>query len=190
MGNPPGTMPARSLIDAAQWATRDDQARAIIAAGFQQRLICADDITPVLTHMPRAHRRALITEAVADGSAGAHSLPEAEFLRLCRRARLPTPVLQHRRDDAAGHPRYLDAYFADYRVHVEIDGRQHTDVRQWWDDMHRQNDLWIAGDRVLRFPAWTIRHHTDEVRAQLTAALRSAGWHENPPARKQKRSAS
>jgi very-short-patch-repair endonuclease len=179
MGNPPGTMPARSLIDAAQWATRDDQARAIIAAGFQQRLVSSDDITPVLARMPRARRRALIAEAVADGSAGAHSVPEADFLRLCRRAGLPVPALQHRRDDATGRRRYLDAYFTDFRVHVEVDGGQHTDVRQWWDDMQRQNELWIAGDRVLRFPSWAIRHRSDEVRAQLTAALSAAGWRPN-----------
>jgi hypothetical protein len=40
---------------------------------------------------------------------------------------------------------------------VEIDGAHHMDVRRWADDMLRQNQVWIAGDRILRFPAWLVR---------------------------------
>ena len=175
-GSPPGTRSARSLIDAAQWATSDDRARAIIAAGFQQRLVRADDINSVLGRTLRARRRAVIVEAVRDAAAGAHSLPEAEFLRLCRRARLPVPDLQHRRKDRDGKQCYLDAYFSEWGVHVEIDGGQHVDVRHWWADMRRQNELWIPGDRVLRFPAWAIRHRPQDVTAQVRAALSASGW--------------
>jgi hypothetical protein len=174
LGDPPGTKAARSLIDAAQWAATDERALAIIAAGFQQRLVTPGDITTVLARMPRANRRALLAASVAD--AGAHSMPEAAFLRLCRRAGFPPPSLQHMRRDDAGNRRYLDAYFAEWGLHVEIDGGQHMDVRQWWADMARQNALWIPGDRVLRFPSWAIRHHPDQVTAQLRAALYAAGW--------------
>jgi hypothetical protein len=181
LGSPPGTRPARSLIDAAQWAPDDDRARAIVAAGLQQRLVRADDMQAVLTRMPRARRRALIVEAVRDAVAGAHSLPEADFLRLCRRDGLPTPSMQHARRDGEGRQRYLDAYFAEWGVHVEIDGGQHTDVAQWWADMRRQNALWIPGDRVLRFPAWAIRNRPAEVATQIRAALIAAGWPAAPP---------
>jgi hypothetical protein len=51
LGNPPGTIPARSLIDAAQWAGSDDRARAIVASGFQQRLVDADHMNLVLTRI-------------------------------------------------------------------------------------------------------------------------------------------
>jgi very-short-patch-repair endonuclease len=170
-GRPPGTMPARSLIDAAQWASSDQRSWAVIAAGFQQRLVRADDIRPVLARMPRVRRRALIEEAIIWSAGGAHSSAEADFLRLCRRARLPEPTLQSSRQDTLGRRNYLDAYFPDHGLHIEIDGGHHTDVQQWWADMHRQNQLWIPGDRVLRFPAWAVRHRPDEVIAQLRAAL-------------------
>ena len=107
--------------------------------------------------MPRVHRRGLIEEAVADARGGAHSLPEARFLRLCRDAGLPASACQVRRVDSSGRRRYLDACFDEWQVHVEIDGGHHMDVRQWWADMKRQNDLWIPGGRVLRFPAWAVR---------------------------------
>lgn len=61
IGRPPRTRIARSLIDAAQWAGTDTHARAIIAAGFQQRLVRGDDVTRVLDRLPRARRRHVMT---------------------------------------------------------------------------------------------------------------------------------
>lgn len=176
VGQPQRTMPARSLVDAAQWATSDDEARAVIAAGFQQRLVGGDDVHRVLDRMPRARRRELIRATASDAAGGAHSLAELDFLGLVRRAGLPEPSRQVLRHDAAGRRRYLDVWFAQWRVHVEIDGGQHLDPRTAWADMQRQNDLWADGDRVLRFPAWAVRNDPDRVIAQLRAALRSAGW--------------
>jgi hypothetical protein len=42
--------------------------------------------------------------------------------------------------------------------------------------MKRQNDLWIAGVRVLRFPAWLVRERPAEVVTQVREALMAAGW--------------
>jgi very-short-patch-repair endonuclease len=176
LGSPPCTNAARSVVDAAQWAPTDHDARSIVAAGFQQRLVGCDDVHKVLRRMPRARRRSLIVEIATDARGGSHSLPEAEFRQLCRRYRLPMPTRQLRRTDPSGRSRYLDAYFEEWRLHVEIDGSQHMDVRSWWADMRRQNELWIPGDRVLRFPSWAIRQRPAEVAEQVRAALMAAGW--------------
>jgi hypothetical protein len=50
------------------------------------------------------------------------------------------------------------------------------DARQWAADLRRQNDVWIAGDRILRFAAFDLRTRPDAVAAQLRAALEAAGW--------------
>ncbi|MEU8286944.1 DUF559 domain-containing protein [Micromonospora sp. NPDC048905] len=176
VGQPRRTMPARSIVDAAQWAGDDQQARAIVAAAFQQRLVAADDLHLVVERLPRVRRRQLILATAADAAGGSHSLPELDFLCLIRRAGLPEPTRQKIRYDETGRRRYLDAYFEQWRVHIEVDGGQHLDPRAWWADMRRQNDLWIEGDRVLRFPAWAIRAKPDEVVTQLRAALGAAGW--------------
>ena len=42
-------------------------------------------------------------------------------------------------------------------------GAHHLDVRHRAADMRRQNDVWLSGDRVLRFPAWWMRAHPEEV---------------------------
>ncbi len=169
-------MPARSVVDAAGWARTDEEAQAFVAAAFQQRLVGGDDLHRVLDRMPRARRRRLILRTADDAAGGAHSLAELDFLSLVRRGGLPEPTRQKVRYDAAGRRRYLDVYFDRWRLHVEIDGGQHLDPRTAWTDMRRQNDLWIEGDRILRFPAWVVRNAPDEVLAQLRAALTAAGW--------------
>jgi hypothetical protein len=176
---PPYTFEVRSVVDAAQWAASDDEAAAIIAAAYQQRLVAGDELAVAVARMPAVRRRRLILAVAADAAGGSHSLPEVEFLRGCRAARLPVPSRQVVRIDAGGRRQYLDAYFEQYRLHVEIDGGQHTDARQWWADMRRQNELWVAGDRVLRFPSFVIRHRRDEWVPQVRAALIAGGW--NPP---------
>ena len=176
VGGPPRTKPARSVVDAAQWARTDDEARAVIAAAYQQRLVAHRDIEDVLRRLRRARRRALIMQTAADAAGGAHSLAEIDFVALCRAHDLPEPARQVLRRDSSGRRRYLDALFDEWQVQVEIDGGQHHDPRSAWSDMRRQNDLWIAGDRVLRFPAWALRHDPSSVMRQVRAALTAAGW--------------
>lgn len=176
MRRPPRTSIARSLVDAAQWAHSDDAARAIVAAGFQQRLVRLDEITATLHRMPRAHRRRLVLQTAVDAAGGAHSLAEIDLARICRRHRLPAPTHQQSRRDNQGRHRWLDAYWEEWRLQVEVDGGHHMEVREWWADMQRQNALWVAGERVLRFPTWALRHQPDEVAEQIRFALVAAGW--------------
>jgi len=167
---------ARSVVDAAAWARTDDDARAVVAAAFQQRRVCLADIEAVAAALSRSHRRALVLQTARYSAGGAHSISELDLVQICRRHRIPTPDQQVRRADSTGRNRYLDAYWKRWRLHVEIDGSFHLEVRTWWNDMRRQNDVWISGDRVLRFPAWALRSRPAEVAAQIRKALRAAGW--------------
>jgi very-short-patch-repair endonuclease len=134
------------------------------------------EIQAVPDRLPRARRRAAIIAAAHDAAGGSHSLAEIDYLRLSRKHGLPEPTRQAVRRDAAGTRRYLDVYYEEWGVHVEIDGAQHNDPRQQWADMKRQNEIWIKGDRVLRFPAHLIRHRPADLFAQVRAALIAGGW--------------
>jgi very-short-patch-repair endonuclease len=174
---PPGTAPPpRSAVDAAQWARADDEARSLVAAACQQCLVTPEELLAVAHRMPRARRRALVAQTANDAAGGAGALSEINLVRLCRRARLPMPDLQERRKDAAGRVRYLDAYWRQFRLHVEVDGGHHMEVAHWERDMRRQNDIWIEGDRILRFSAYQVRHRPLEVADQIRRALVAAGW--------------
>ncbi len=176
VGRPPRTTTARALVDAAGWAPTVREAQQVLAAGCQQRRVLPEEVSAVLRRMPRAPRRRLIRQTIDDIAGGAQALSEIDFVRLCRRAGLPRPDLQQHRADAAGRTRWLDAYWREWGVHVEIDGAHHMDVRQWTADMQRQNDIWTAGDRILRFPAWLVRAHPDQVADTVRRALIAAGW--------------
>ena len=111
-----------------------------------------------------------------DAAGGAHSLGELGALRLIRAAGLPEPTSQHVRRDTSGRRRYLDLYWAEWGLHVEIDGAHHLDARQAWLDAERHNQLWTAGDRVLRFPVWVVRERPSRFIDDVRRALVAAGW--------------
>ena len=175
-GRPPRTTIARSIVDAAAWARTDNEARLVLAAACQQRRVMPSQVLQVLAGMPTVRRRRLLRTTLADIAGGAQALAEIDLLALCRRLRLPVPDQQVRRVDGDGRNRYLDAYWKRWRLHVEIDGAHHMPAEHWAADMLRQNELWIAGDRVLRFPAWLLRERPAEVAHQIHTALHAAGW--------------
>nr|MDT0663491.1 hypothetical protein [Micromonospora sp. DSM 115978] len=173
---PMRTTMARALVDAAQWAASDREAQELLATGCQQRLVTTGELAKALDQMPQVPRRELIRLTIDDVAGGAEALSEIDFVRLCRRHQLPPPDLQERRSDGEGRNRYLDAYWREWRLHVEIDGAHHMDARQWAADMHRQNEVWLTGDRILRFTAFDVRTRPAFVASQLHAALVAAGW--------------
>lgn len=173
---PPRTTVARAAVDAAVWATRAGGARLALAAACQQGKVRPEEIFEVLAVRRGLPRLRMINATMLDIAGGAQALSEINLVELCRRFTLPAPDLQTKRKDASGRIRYLDAYWRRWRLHVEIDGAHHMDVAQWADDMLRQNQVWISGDRILRFPAALIRERPGLVAGQLDAALVAAGW--------------
>jgi uncharacterized protein DUF559 len=168
---PPRTRPARSLVDAAAWMGTDNGARAVLAAGVQQRLVRVEDLRQVLERRPGLRRHSLIATTLSDIAGGAEALSELDFCRLTRRFGLPEPDRQAIRQDAGGRRRWLDAYWERARLVVEVDGFWHMEAHAWWADMRRDNDLTVSGLRVLRFPAFVVRDHPEVVAAQIRAAL-------------------
>jgi hypothetical protein len=174
--DPPCTQAPRSVVDAASWARSDNEARTIVAMAFQQRLVGRDQIERVLRRLPTAPRRNLIHRTALDAQDGSHTISELDLVTLCRQGGLPVPSRQIIRPDATGRKRYLDAYFDEWGIRLEIDGAHHMDVDYWWDDMRRGNALAVVGEMVLRFAAWVVREHPADVVNQIRDALLAAGW--------------
>jgi very-short-patch-repair endonuclease len=168
---PPRTRIARSIVDAAAWAATDRGARAILAAGVQQRLTRVADLNGVIERSSRMRRRQLMLRTLADVAGGAEALSELDFCHLVRRFGLPEPDRQMLRQDGQGR-RWLDAVWEKERLVVEVDGRWHMDTRAWWADMQRDNELTVDGYRVLRFPAFVVRENPEVVAMLIGRALR------------------
>jgi hypothetical protein len=165
-GLPPRSPIAEALVDAATWARTDAAAVGVLAAGVQQRLV-----TAAALRVPAARsfgRRALLRAVCADLEGGAEALSEIRLGPIAAIAGLPEPTRQAVRTDAAGRRRYLDADFGAFAV--EIDGMPHLEVRRHAADLQRQNDLALAGERILRFSALSVRTDVCSVARQLRQA--------------------
>jgi very-short-patch-repair endonuclease len=174
---PRRTRIARSLVDAAAWMPTDRGAMAVLAAGVQQRLVRAEDLSQVVERVETLRRRGLMAGILADIAGGAQALSELDFTRqVVRRHRLPEPSRQVARRDGHGRQRWIDVLWDEWKIIVEIDGAQHADPLQRWDDMERDNGLNIDGYRTLRFPAWRIRQDPTSVATEVLKALREAGY--------------
>ena len=175
---PRRTRMARSLIDAAVWMPTERGALAVLAAGVQQRRTRVQDLREVIERIgARLPRKNLIIAALDDIDGGAQALSELDFTRkVIKQFGLPEPSRQAGRKDERGRQRWIDAAWEDWKVIVEIDGAQHIEAQQYWDDMDRENDLKLDGYVVLRFPAWLVRRHPDHVAATILRALRKAGY--------------
>ena len=141
------TTPARTLIDLRRVAAPDLYRRALRQAEF---------------------RGLNLTGLHTDGT---RSEPEAEFLRLCRRYRLPMPEVNRR----------IGPYTADFLwradgVVVEVDGWTAHRGRQAFEDDHGRDLFLLArGYAVLRFTARQIRDDPAAVAAAVRQALQSSG---------------
>jgi len=174
---PKRTRIARSLVDAASWMATDLGAMAVLAAGVQQGRTRVTDLRSVLDRIETVRRRRLMYDVLGDIEGGAQALSELDFTRkVIRQFRLPEPNRQVGRRDSRNRQRWIDVIFDDYKVAIEIDGAQHMEPLDQWDDMERDNDLNIDGYRVLRFPAWLIRRNPEYVARKILEALRRGGY--------------
>lgn len=165
---------APALVVAAGSMNSPRSACGILAAGVQQRLVSADELTAALKAAPRVRHRATLRLAVLDIGQGSEALSEIDFIRLCRRHGLPEPTRQAIRITRQGSRRYLDAEWTrrdGTRVVVEIDGALHLTVTSWQADQLRQNEIVLANSIVLRYPSIVLRTEEHVVIDQLRRAL-------------------
>lgn len=119
----------------------------------------------------RSPRRAFLDAVIRDVCTGAQSLGEIDFAVLCRAAGLPEPTRQAVRVTATGAA-YLDVWWEDLHVIVEIEGAHHTQGLTAVGDALRQNDLVLRDhDIFLRLPVLGLRVDRAAFMAQVGAAL-------------------
>lgn len=96
---------------------------------------------------------------------------ELDLARLCRESGLPAPTRQAVRT-APGGKVYLDAWWDDAGVHVEVQGAHHYQGIAVVDDALRANEVVIAEDATsLQIPVLALRLEPARCMDQLTRAL-------------------
>ena len=174
-GGIPRSRPAVAAVRGALWAVSDRQATLLLTMTVQQGVVPAADIGIELLRIRRDKRRSLLHAVVLDLLDGAGSLGELDVARLLCQRGLPRPDRQVLRRD--GRRRYyLDLYWHQWKLVVEIDGIQHAWAENVVGDALRQNALSIDGDTVLRLPLLGLRLAADDFLDQIETALVARGW--------------
>lgn len=172
-GGIPRTRPEVAAVHGALWAKTDRQATYLLTVVVQQGLTRPEDLGRALLAVRRDKRRTLLHEVVNDLLDGGRALGELDVVRELRRRGLPPPVQQALRKGKRGRY-YLDLYWPELHLVVEIDGIHHACAQNVVDDALRQNSLAMAGDTVLRVPLLGLRLRPVEFYDQIEEALRSA----------------
>lgn len=175
-----GAGPPRSPVPVAAvrhalWARSDREAALALTMVVQQELTTAEELGRAMLRVRRDRRRKFIHGVLLDLIGGVRSLGELDVARECRRRGLPEPDRQVLRKGRNG-TYYLDVYWDDWHVVVEIDGIQHILAPQVVADALRQNDISLQDNLVLRLPLLGLRVTPDAFFAQIEQALTSKGW--------------
>lgn len=171
----PRTRNEVAAVRSALWARSDKEATYLLTLAVQQGLTTPDQLGDELLRIRRDKRRLLLHAVVNDLLDGARSLGEIDVGRELRRRGLPAPTRQVLRLDRARRY-YLDLFWPELSLVVEIDGIHHAWAENVVGDALRQNALALDGDTVLRLPLLGLRLQPDEFFGQIERAMRSAGW--------------
>ncbi len=164
-----------AAVRAASWARSDRRAALLLVMTAQQRIARGVDIAAQLPRFARLRRRSVIAGVLADVCDGVQALGELDFARECRRRGLPAPSRQTVRRGLRGRV-YLDVYFDEFGVIVEIEGAHHDLTLNAVDDAMRQNALTTGRDCLLRIPVMGLRIEADAFMGQVERALVARGW--------------
>lgn len=152
----PRTTSEWATIRAAQWARTDRTGVLIICMVVQQRLVRPEQLLSAWFTTRGGPRRELLDTAMRDICDGAHSLGELDFSALCRARGFPAPTRQEVCLGPGGRV-YLDAFWEDIGLVVEVDGGHHALALAPIDDALRQNEVTLSDKVVLRVPVLGLR---------------------------------
>lgn len=169
----PRTRVPVAAIRGALWAKSDRQAALLLSMAIEQGMTTAAHLGEELLRIKKDKRRLFLHAIVNDLLDGVRALGELDMARELRKRGLPPPTHQVIRKGKRGRY-YLDLYWPDLGVVVELDGIQHTWAENVVNDALRHNDIALARDVVLRVPLLGLRLQPNDFYAQIGQALNEA----------------
>lgn len=166
------TKPPVAAVRAAEWARTTRAAATILAMSVQQRLVSPAALLDRWESVGRSRRRKVLDGVIRDIADGAHSINELDVGAACRARGLPEPSRQEVRTGARGRV-YLDLFWDEEKLHVEIQGAHHFVGLKVVDDSLRLNDLAIRSSDLisLQIPILGWRVSPEPFLDQIEAGL-------------------
>lgn len=177
---PPQTTLEETVLDLAARAVSPEGAVAWPIAACQRRLTTPARIVEALGERGRVKWRRDLADAVTETRAGVQSPLELRYLRhVERRHRLPRGVRQAL-VIRGSRRQYLDVWYPDYKVIVELDGILAHPAHARQEDARRDNANALSGNQTLRYGWVPVAYHACEVALEVATLLALRGWSGTP----------
>lgn len=179
--NLPRTRIEDTVLDLVAAAATFDRAYAWVARAVSRKLVTVDALRAALATRRRIRWRAWLNDALEDAADGVYSSLERRYVRDVERAhRLPKSHHQARQQ-FNGKVQYLDNWYPDHKVVVEIDGPAfHQNERVQLDKDRDNVNLALTGVKTHRFGPVGVTERACETAALIAATLQRNGWRGSP----------
>lgn len=173
---PPRTTIEETVLDLAELARTFDDACGWITRACGRRLTTETRLRVAEAMRRKMRWRTELDDVLAAAGDGIHSALEYRYLRDVERAH-GLPRSRHQvRVVIDGKVVYRDAYYDEYQVAVELDGRAtHPDDERWRDN-RRDNIASAQGVLTCRYGWRDVYAHACETAALHAQILRLRGW--------------
>lgn len=179
---PPRPRIAETVLDLADTADDFEAAFGWMSAACSRRLVLPAQLREAARERPKLRWRADIGGALEDIAEGIHSGLERRYVRCVERPHLlPVPVRQARQRRGS-RSAYLDNYYPEFGLAVELDGLGAHPAEMHWQDIHRDNWMAAAGNVTLRYNWADVSVRSCQTAAEVAVTLKRRGWAGEPRA--------
>jgi hypothetical protein len=177
---PPRTTVEETVLDLAQLAGTFDELCGWITRACGRRLTTEERLRAALALRKKMRWRTELDDVLATAGAGIHSVLEYRYVRDVERAHHLPPSRHQVRVVIDGQVVYRDAYYEEYLLAVELDGRLAHPDEERWRDSRRDIQAGAKGIYTARY-SWRDVYGDACGTALLQAQiLRQRGWMGTP----------
>jgi hypothetical protein len=177
---PPRTTIEETVLDLTELAVTFDDVCGWVTRAVARRLTTEEKLREALRKRKKIRWRASIEDLLAAAGDGIHSVLEYRYLRDVERAH-GLPRSRHQvRVVIDGKTVYRDAYYQEYQLAVELDGRLAHPEEERRRDRQRDNRAGVDGILTTRYDWQDVRGHPCETALLQAQILRRRGWRGRP----------
>jgi hypothetical protein len=174
--SPPRTRIEVTVLDLIDSANSVDGAFGWICRATGKGLTNADRLRGAIESRTKLRWRAAVLESLADVEQGVRSNLEYRYVRGVERPHGLPQAQRQVRVVRAGRACYLDNFYAEWLVGLELDGLVAHPPGERWRDFRRDNAGAADGIMTLRYGWADVTGRPCEVARQVAAVLGRRGW--------------
>ena len=177
---PPRTNAEETVLDLVELASTFDDACGWITRACARWLTTEERLRDALAARKKMRWRPELDDVLAVAGDGIHSVLEYRYVRDVERAH-GLPRSRHQvRVMIDGKAVYRDAYYDEYRLAVELDGRLAHPDEERWRDSRRDSQAGAQGIQTIRYGWRDVYGHACQTAVLQAQILQRRGWSGTP----------